>query len=159
MQAGVKQPRRICARLPEEVWNLCTGHGVVDGVARNRATEGTMGGSLMRSRLDRRIAGVCGGLAQHLGWDSTLIRVLWVCFVLFAGTGVLAYIVLWIVLPEEPYGLPPYTGYAPPPQGYPGTPQGYGNQPGTYAPPQAYPGAQQPYPGSGEAPNGSTQRS
>lgn len=98
-----------------------------------------MGGRLMRSRLDRRIAGICGGLAQHQGWDSTLIRVLWVCLVLFGGTGVLAYLVLWIVLPEEPYGLPPYTGYAPPPQAYPGAAQGYTGAPGAYPQQPNYP--------------------
>lgn len=99
-----------------------------------------MAGTLMRSRVDRKIAGVCGGIARNQGWDSNVVRLIWVALVLFAGTGVLAYIVLWIVLPEEPVALPPYAGYSPPPhQGYPGYPpvpqQGY-------APPQpGHPGA------------------
>lgn len=102
-----------------------------------------MAGTLMRSRVDRKIAGVCGGIARNQGWDSNVVRLIWVALVLFAGTGVLAYIVLWIVLPEEPIALPPYAGY-PPPQAYPGYPPPQG-----YAPPQGYPPPQQPgaYPG------------
>jgi phage shock protein C len=55
---------------------------------------------LTRSRTDRKIAGVAGGIARHFGVDSTLIRVLWVLAVVFAGFGLLLYIILWIVLPE-----------------------------------------------------------
>lgn len=106
-----------------------------------------MGGTLMRSRFDRKIAGICGGIARNQGWDSNLVRLIWVALVFFAGTGVLAYIVLWIVLPEEPIPLPPYPGYPPPSpeayQGYPPPPQGYvpAQQPGSYPPPPAqYPG-------------------
>ncbi len=54
----------------------------------------------MRSTTDRKIAGVAGGLAAYLEVDATLIRVLWVIAVIAAGFGVLAYIILWIVLPE-----------------------------------------------------------
>jgi phage shock protein PspC (stress-responsive transcriptional regulator) len=62
-------------------------------------------GPLMRSRRDRMIAGVCGGLAQWLGWDPTLVRILYVVVsVLSAGfPGTLVYIVLWIIMPEESY--------------------------------------------------------
>ena len=63
-------------------------------------------GQLMRPRHPRVIGGVCSGLALHFGWDVSLVRVLWVLCVLFAGTGVLAYIIAWIVIPEEPYLLP-----------------------------------------------------
>jgi phage shock protein C len=55
---------------------------------------------LVRSTTDRRLAGVCGGLGAYLDIDATLIRVLWVLAVFGAGFGVLAYIVLWVVLPE-----------------------------------------------------------
>ncbi len=55
---------------------------------------------LVRSTRDRRIAGVCGGIAAYFDLDSTLLRVLWVCAVLFGGFGVLLYIILWIALPE-----------------------------------------------------------
>lgn len=91
-------------------------------------------GSLMRSRIDRRIAGICGGIAQMQGWDSTVVRLVWVALVLFAGTGVLAYLVLWLILPEEPYGLPPYAGYPPSQTTYP-----YGQQPTQYPGGPTYP--------------------
>ncbi len=57
-------------------------------------------GRLVRSTTDRKIAGVAGGLAAYLDLDPTLVRVLWVVTVIGAGFGVLAYIILWIVLPE-----------------------------------------------------------
>ena len=57
---------------------------------------------LTRSTTDHVIAGVCGGLGEYLGVDATLIRIVWVLSVLFAGFGVLPYVVLWIVLPEGP---------------------------------------------------------
>jgi phage shock protein C len=56
---------------------------------------------LYRSRDDRMIAGVAGGLAKYLNADSTLVRLAFVA-VAFAGVGVLAYIVAWLVIPEEP---------------------------------------------------------
>jgi len=63
-------------------------------------------GQLMRPRYPRVFGGVCSGLALHYGWDITTVRLLWVLCVLFAGTGVLAYIIAWIVIPEAPYVLP-----------------------------------------------------
>jgi phage shock protein C len=57
---------------------------------------------LRRSRQHRMIAGVCGGLAEWLGWDPTVVRVLYVVVsVLSAGfPGIVAYIILWMVMPE-----------------------------------------------------------
>ena len=55
---------------------------------------------LVRSTTDRQIAGVAAGLAAHFGIDVTLVRILWVVAVLFGGFGFLAYIVMWIALPE-----------------------------------------------------------
>jgi len=59
---------------------------------------------LRRSRADRMIAGVCGGLAEWLGWDPTLVRVLYVVvsIVSVAFPGLIVYLILWIVMPEEP---------------------------------------------------------
>ena len=57
-------------------------------------------GRLVRSRSDRVIAGVAGGLAHHFDVDPTLVRVLWVLAVVVGGFGILAYIILWIVLPS-----------------------------------------------------------
>jgi phage shock protein C len=57
---------------------------------------------LYRSRKDRKIAGVCGGLAEYFGWDPVLPRILLLVFILGAGVGLLAYIICWIVIPLEP---------------------------------------------------------
>jgi phage shock protein C len=58
---------------------------------------------LYRSRKDRKVSGVCGGLAQYFDMDSTLIRIIWILFILFGGSGVLAYIICALIIPEEPY--------------------------------------------------------
>lgn len=57
---------------------------------------------LYRSRTNRSIAGVCGGLADFFNADATLIRLLTLLLILFGGLSILAYIILWIVIPEEP---------------------------------------------------------
>jgi phage shock protein PspC (stress-responsive transcriptional regulator) len=58
--------------------------------------------ALLRSKKNRVIAGVCGGLADSLGWDPTLVRVLYVVVSLLSAAfpGILVYVVLWIVMPE-----------------------------------------------------------
>jgi len=62
---------------------------------------------LTRSTTDRKIAGVCGGLAEYIGTDATLIRILWVLAVVAGGFGFLAYVIMWIALPEGPAGALP----------------------------------------------------
>jgi len=57
---------------------------------------------LYRSRTERQIAGVCGGLGNYMGIDPTVIRLLFLLGVVFVGGTLLAYIVLAIVIPEEP---------------------------------------------------------
>jgi phage shock protein C len=54
-----------------------------------------------RSATDKKIAGVCGGLAEHFALDPTLVRLGFLLFALF-GVGEIVYIVLWIVLPLVP---------------------------------------------------------
>ena len=60
------------------------------------------------------IAGVCGGLAEHLGWSPFRMRVVWVLGTLFSAAfpGVLLYLALWYLLPEEPSPVPSF--YPPP---------------------------------------------
>lgn len=58
---------------------------------------------LYRSRSDRWVAGVCGGLGNYFNVDSNLIRLIWVLFTLAGGAGLLAYIIFVIVIPESPY--------------------------------------------------------
>lgn len=60
---------------------------------------------LSRSTSDRKIAGVAAGVAHYFGLDPGTVRVAWVLSVLLAGAGVLLYVVLWVVLPEEPDGI------------------------------------------------------
>ncbi len=56
---------------------------------------------LVRPRTGRRIAGVCAGVAQYYGWSVTTVRLLWLLLFLFAGTGGLLYLILWVVMPNE----------------------------------------------------------
>ncbi|MCL5045444.1 MAG: PspC domain-containing protein [Actinobacteria bacterium] len=56
---------------------------------------------LYRSRTDRVLAGVCGGLAEYFDLDVTIVRLLWVLITLVGGAGILAYIVAAIVIPEK----------------------------------------------------------
>lgn len=58
---------------------------------------------LYRSIRDRMLGGVCGGLANYLNVDPTLIRLLWVAFTLFSqAPGLLLYVIAWIIVPAEP---------------------------------------------------------
>jgi phage shock protein C len=60
---------------------------------------------LFRSRTDRRIAGVCGGLAEYFDVDPTIMRVSWVIVSIIAGAvvfGVVAYLVAWFIIPPAP---------------------------------------------------------
>ena len=61
---------------------------------------------LYRSREDQQVAGVCAGIADYLGVDATLVRIVWVLFALIGGPGVLVYIVMAVVVPEEPEIVP-----------------------------------------------------
>ena len=62
---------------------------------------------MVRPRAGRKIAGVCAGLAQRYGWDVGIVRVAaLVLAASSAGLGIVAYVVLWIVMPDEPLYLP-----------------------------------------------------
>ncbi len=60
-----------------------------------------MSGQLARSKSDRMIVGVCGGLANYFNIDPVIVRLVFVVAVLFGGVSPLIYIILWIVMPEE----------------------------------------------------------
>lgn len=62
----------------------------------------TMEKKLYKSRTDKKICGVCGGIAKYLEIDSTIVRLILVLSVLCAGVGVLAYFVAALVMPYEP---------------------------------------------------------
>lgn len=63
-----------------------------------------MSTKLQRSRDDRILGGVLGGIAQHYGWDPTVVRVVYVLVsILSVGfPGILIYLALWIIMPEAP---------------------------------------------------------
>jgi phage shock protein C len=69
-------------------------------VVKGEAMDGPR--KLYRSRSNRQLAGVCGGVAKYFNIDPTLVRVLFVVFAVLGGPGLLAYILLWIIVPEEP---------------------------------------------------------
>jgi phage shock protein C len=57
---------------------------------------------LYRSRKDRILGGVCGGMGNYFNLDPVLVRVTWAVLFFAAGVGFLAYILAWIIVPEEP---------------------------------------------------------
>ena len=59
---------------------------------------------LYRSRDNRVLGGVCGGIAEWLGWDPVLVRILYIILSVASAAfpGILVYVILWIVMPKEP---------------------------------------------------------
>lgn len=53
---------------------------------------------------NKMIGGVCAGLAEYLDIDLTIVRIVWVLMVLFAGFGILLYVILWLVMPKQQIG-------------------------------------------------------
>ncbi len=94
-----------CGRQIQDDANLCAYCGRRIGPVQMRRR-------LMRSRYDKKIAGVCAGFAEYFDLDVTLIRAIWLIIAIFGGGGFIAYLVAWIVMPEEPERL-----YAAPPAG------------------------------------------
>ena len=88
-----------CGKSIQDDANVCAYCGTRVGavIARKR---------LVRPREGRKIAGVCLGIAEYFDLDPTLIRLIWLVLIFGAGSGLLAYIVGWIVMPEEPNLLP-----------------------------------------------------
>ena len=60
-----------------------------------------MKNKLYKSVKDRKLTGVCGGIAEYFDIDSSIVRIVWLVLVLFAGTGLLAYIICAIVLDDN----------------------------------------------------------
>jgi phage shock protein C len=69
------------------------------GIAKGGRMEPTR--KLYRSKTDRMLGGVCGGLAQYFNLDVTLVRVLFVALTIM-GPGALIYLAMWIIVPTEP---------------------------------------------------------
>ena len=90
-----------CGKTIAEDGRFCSYCGNVVGI---RPTPG----KLMRSHAERKIAGVCSGLAHYLDLDVSLVRILWFFITLACGIvpGLVAYVLGWIIIPEEPFLLP-----------------------------------------------------
>jgi phage shock protein C len=90
-----------CGKVIQEDANVCAycGKRVGGVVGRQR---------LVRPRAGRKIAGVCAGVAEYFDLDVTLVRIVWLVVTLVPPgiLGLIAYIVCWIVMPEEPLCLP-----------------------------------------------------
>ncbi|MGH9554511.1 MAG: PspC domain-containing protein [Terriglobales bacterium] len=102
-----------CGKVIQDDANLCAYCGKRVGRVEARRR-------LLRPRAGRKIAGVCQGFAEYFDLDVTVIRVIWVLVALFGGGGFLAYVIAWIVMPEEPAGAPaaaPSTAMQAHPQG------------------------------------------
>jgi phage shock protein C len=65
--------------------------------------------TLERSRSDKIIAGVCGGIARRYGWDPLLVRIAYVLVSIFSAAfpGIIVYVVLWFLMPLEGTSTPP----------------------------------------------------
>ena len=62
-----------------------------------------MSKKLYKSTTDRKLCGVCAGIANYLNIDPTVVRLLWALITFLGGAGVIAYIVCALVIPDEPY--------------------------------------------------------
>ncbi len=56
---------------------------------------------LCKSKSDKKICGVCGGIAEFFDWDSTMVRLAWVLFTILGGSGIIAYIIAALVMPDK----------------------------------------------------------
>ena len=63
---------------------------------------------LYRSVTDKMLGGVCGGLAEYFAVDPVIVRLIFVLAVVFGGSGIIAYIILWIIIPQKPYIITPF---------------------------------------------------
>jgi phage shock protein C len=75
-------------------------HKTVTGQAINRLPGEAR--KLYRSRSNRQVAGVCGGLAQYFNLDAMLIRILFIVLAVLGGSGIVLYLAMWIIVPNEP---------------------------------------------------------
>ena len=70
-----------------------------------KTEEKDMTNRLYKSKTNKMIDGVCGGLAEYFNVDPTLVRLAWVVFCAQAGSGILAYIVAAVIIPRNPDGI------------------------------------------------------
>lgn len=88
-----------CGKVIQDDASHCAYCGARVGAVRARRR-------LIRPYANKKIAGVCAGVAEYFDLDVTLIRLMWVLVAIFGGCGLLAYAIAWIVMPAEPAPLP-----------------------------------------------------
>jgi phage shock protein C len=91
-----------CQREIPDFSNYCSTCG-----ARQQGVTG--GKRLMRTSANAKIAGVCGGIAEYLNADATVVRLVWAILALIPGCvfgGIVAYVLAWIIVPKAPLALP-----------------------------------------------------
>ncbi len=91
--------RRPCSGPPGRT-AVSLGLGLQPPLAKGGTMDPTR--KLQRSRTDRKLAGICGGLAQYFNVDPTLVRVLFVLLAVLGGSGLVLYLAMWIIVPNEP---------------------------------------------------------
>jgi phage shock protein C len=101
----------LCPNCQKEIAdgsNFCYNCGAKLGAGTPAAAPATVlpPKRLMRSSRDKKIGGVCAGLADYFDLDPTIVRIVWLLAIFFAGTGVLVYLILWIALPLAPLDVP-----------------------------------------------------
>lgn len=77
------------------------GTTITSSTAREAEGERPPARRLFRSSRNKKIAGICGGLGDYFNMDPTVFRILWILLLIFFGTGILLYLILWIVIPLE----------------------------------------------------------
>jgi phage shock protein C len=84
-----------CGKVIQEDAAVCAycGKRVAVVIARKR---------LVRPRQNRKIAGVCAGLAEYFDLDVTLVRLVWLILLILPPSAILPYVIAWIVMPDEP---------------------------------------------------------
>ena len=94
-----------CGKAISEDARFCTYCGTVVGIPPTPK-------KLVRSRADRKIAGVCSGIGAYLDLDVTVVRLVWALITIMAGVlpGIVVYLLAWIIIPEEPEARPVATG-------------------------------------------------
>ena len=105
-----------CRREIADYSNFCYFCGVRQIAPPPPGSAPWAGKRLMRSSTDVKIAGVCAGFAEYLGWDVTLVRLLWAVLTIFPVPvlGIVGYIVSWIVMPVAPLPVANTAPEAPP---------------------------------------------
>lgn len=92
-----------CGKVIQDDANVCAYCGTRVGAVAARQR-------LMRPRVGRKIAGVCAGCAEYFDIDVTVVRLVWLITAIMTGVGFLAYLIAWIVMPEEHEPVPAPSG-------------------------------------------------